>query len=207
MWAGPMQLGGVRAPVTKRGDQCHEFVRHDVGHPAEPPVRAVMANFDVYGLSSPAIPGLKAAAAAVGRIPRGICRLDAGPETEVVGPPLPGLRPTSSRVGLLLTHLPQHVSGAGCSGDCALPRGRTAVAHRICNDQGRSGQLKHFPREPQSGMNGTGHPAMLLRRQGRRVLRRRLAAPRLWVACSLNTICISLPLYRRCHSTGPQLVR
>jgi len=47
-------------------------------------VRAVLADFDVYSLSTPAIPGLKAAAAAVGRIPRATARLDAGPEKLVV---------------------------------------------------------------------------------------------------------------------------
>lgn len=46
--------------------------------------RAVMADFDVYGLSTPAIPGLKAAAAALGRIPRPLSRLDAGPAQDVV---------------------------------------------------------------------------------------------------------------------------
>ncbi|MFF1257343.1 dihydrodipicolinate synthase family protein [Streptomyces sp. NPDC058321] len=46
--------------------------------------RAVMADFDVYGLSAPAIPGIKAAAAALGRIPRAHWRLDAGPEASVL---------------------------------------------------------------------------------------------------------------------------
>ncbi|MFC9462316.1 dihydrodipicolinate synthase family protein [Streptomyces sp. NPDC056983] len=46
--------------------------------------RAVMADFDIYGLSEPAIPGIKAAAAALGRIPRANWRLDAGPEGPVL---------------------------------------------------------------------------------------------------------------------------
>ncbi|WP_329577596.1 dihydrodipicolinate synthase family protein [Streptomyces sp. NBC_01361] len=45
---------------------------------------AVMADFDMYGISAPAIPGLKAAAAALGRIPRANWRLDAGPEKSVL---------------------------------------------------------------------------------------------------------------------------
>ncbi|MEU6647346.1 dihydrodipicolinate synthase family protein [Saccharomonospora sp. NPDC046836] len=45
--------------------------------------RTVLDAFDVYGLSLPAIPGLKAAAAAIGRIPRAAARLNAGPATEV----------------------------------------------------------------------------------------------------------------------------
>jgi hypothetical protein len=47
-------------------------------------VQAMLPEFDVYGLSVPAIPGFKAAAAAIGRIPRATCRLDAGAEAEVV---------------------------------------------------------------------------------------------------------------------------
>jgi dihydrodipicolinate synthase/N-acetylneuraminate lyase len=46
--------------------------------------RRVMGAFDVYGLSVPAIPGLKAAAAALARIPRATSRLDAGPEQAIV---------------------------------------------------------------------------------------------------------------------------
>jgi 4-hydroxy-tetrahydrodipicolinate synthase len=46
--------------------------------------RVVMADFDVYGLSAPAIPGIKAAAAAMGRIPHAHWRLDAGPEEPVL---------------------------------------------------------------------------------------------------------------------------
>ncbi|MFE6758126.1 dihydrodipicolinate synthase family protein [Streptomyces sp. NPDC057684] len=46
--------------------------------------RAVMADFDVYGLSAPAIPGIKAAAAALGRIPCATWRLDAGPKASVL---------------------------------------------------------------------------------------------------------------------------
>jgi len=45
---------------------------------------SVMDSFDVYGLSAPSIPGLKAAAVAVGRMPRATCRLDAGPEQAIV---------------------------------------------------------------------------------------------------------------------------
>jgi 4-hydroxy-tetrahydrodipicolinate synthase len=46
--------------------------------------RQVMESFDVYGLSVPAIPGLKAAAAATGRLPGATWRLDAGPEKVVL---------------------------------------------------------------------------------------------------------------------------
>ena len=46
--------------------------------------RAVMADFGIYNLSGPVIPGLKAVAAALGRIPRPTSRLDAGPEVAVV---------------------------------------------------------------------------------------------------------------------------
>jgi dihydrodipicolinate synthase/N-acetylneuraminate lyase len=85
MWAGadggisgmanivPDELVAMVAAVReRRADAAERF-------------RAVMADFDVYGLSAPAIPGLKAATAAIGRIPRATSRLDAGPEAAVVG--------------------------------------------------------------------------------------------------------------------------
>ncbi|MFR9730669.1 dihydrodipicolinate synthase family protein [Saccharopolyspora sp. MS10] len=46
--------------------------------------RRVLAAFDVTELSAPAIPGLKAVAAALGRIPRATSRLSAGPQEAVL---------------------------------------------------------------------------------------------------------------------------
>lgn len=84
MWAGAD--GGISGLANVVPDELVAMVaavrsgRRDLAER----YRAVMADFDVYGLSAPAIPGLKAAAAAVGRIPRATCRLDAGPEGDVV---------------------------------------------------------------------------------------------------------------------------
>ena len=48
-------------------------------------IREVLRHFDVYDLTVPAIPGLKAAAAAVGRIPRATARLGSSAEGDVLG--------------------------------------------------------------------------------------------------------------------------
>jgi dihydrodipicolinate synthase/N-acetylneuraminate lyase len=84
MWAGAD--GGISGMANVMPD---ELVAMVAAVRAERPdaaqrFRAVMRDFDVYGLSEPAIPGLKAAAAVLGRIPRATSRLDAGPVDEVV---------------------------------------------------------------------------------------------------------------------------
>jgi 2-dehydro-3-deoxy-D-pentonate aldolase len=84
MWAGAD--GGISGMANIVPDELVAMVAAvRGGRPDEAErYRAVMADFDVYDLSSPAIPGLKAAAAAVGRIPRATCRLDAGPPEIIV---------------------------------------------------------------------------------------------------------------------------
>ncbi len=67
----PDEIISLMAAVRARGPEVGETYR------------AVIESFSVYGLSVPAIPGLKAAAAALGRIPRSTSRLDAGPPAGV----------------------------------------------------------------------------------------------------------------------------
>lgn len=79
MWAGadgaisglanvmPDELVALVAAVAEGRPHTGDLHRH------------VMNAFDIYGLTAPAIPGLKAVTAAVGRIPHATSRLDAGP--------------------------------------------------------------------------------------------------------------------------------
>jgi dihydrodipicolinate synthase/N-acetylneuraminate lyase len=71
--------------------------------------REVLNHFDVYNLTVPAIPGLKAAAAAVGRIPRATSRLDGGNEREV----LAAASGWAIRHGLAPAREPRHLARAG----------------------------------------------------------------------------------------------
>jgi dihydrodipicolinate synthase/N-acetylneuraminate lyase len=71
--------------------------------------REVLNHFDVYNLTVPAIPGLKAAAAAVGRIPRATSRLDGGNEREV----LAAASGWAIGHGLAPAREPRHLARAG----------------------------------------------------------------------------------------------
>lgn len=84
MWAGAD--GGISGMATVIPDELVAMVAAiREGRPEAGELhRSVMRMFDIYGLSAPAIPGLKAVAAALGRVPRATCRLDAGPEKVTV---------------------------------------------------------------------------------------------------------------------------
>lgn len=83
MWAGAD--GGISGMANVVPDELVAMVgalREGAADTGER-IREVLRHFDVYDLTVPAIPGLKAAAAALGRIPRADARLFGGPTPAV----------------------------------------------------------------------------------------------------------------------------